>query len=257
MAEIIELDRSNIAGEHICCAIADKKCQTGIAAKKELLRSQYEAGYRFKKLDVRGKVFIEYVPADASWLPVEATGHMLINCFWVSGRYKGQGWGASLLAECERDAAHMDGIVAVASRKKRPFMADAGFLKKHGFEAVDEAEPHFTLWCKRFRKDAPTPRFLDTARNGTCEHTEGLVVYYSDFCPFTGYWNNTVLTDLARERSIPLTLIKIDSREMGRRTPVPWIINSVFLNGRFLTQEIKIDKILDREAARQRPGGTS
>ena len=250
MADIIGLDRSNMAEEHICCAIADKKCQPGVAAKKELLRSQYEAGYRFKKLDVRGKVFIEYVPADASWLPLEAPGSMLINCFWVSGQYKGKGWGAALLAECERDAEGMHGIVAVASRKKRPFMADAGFLKKHGFEPVDEAEPYFTLWYKRLRDDAPQPRFLDTARTGTCVPTDGLVVYYSDYCPFTGYWNNTVLRELARERNIPLTLVKIDSREMGRKTPVPWIINSVFLNGRFLTQEIKIDKILDRETAR-------
>ncbi|MCG8477755.1 MAG: YoaP domain-containing protein, partial [Spirochaetales bacterium] len=118
------------------------------------------------------------------------------------------------------------------------------------FEAVDEAEPYFTLWCKTFREAAPRPRFLDSARTGGCDHTDGLVVYYSDYCPFTGYWNNTVLPAVARERNIPLTLIKIDSREAGRRTPVPWIINSVFLNGRFLTQEIKIDKILDRETSR-------
>ncbi|MCG8479423.1 MAG: YoaP domain-containing protein [Spirochaetales bacterium] len=250
MARIVTLDTSNIAGEHICCAIADKKCQHGVEAKKALLRSQYGAGYRFKKLDVRGKVFIEYVPADASWLPIEAAGYMLINCFWVSGQYKGQGWGRALLAECERDAAAMSGIVAVASQKKRPFMADAGFLKRHGFEPVDEAEPYFTLWCKTFCKDAPRPRFLDSARTGTCENTDGLVVYYSDYCPFTGFWNNTVLPTIARERDIPLTLVKIDSQEAGRRTPVPWIINSVFLNGRFLTQEIKIDKILDKERSR-------
>ncbi|MEM9982573.1 MAG: hypothetical protein AAF734_08760, partial [Bacteroidota bacterium] len=61
--EIIQLNENNIADEHICCAISDKKCQTGYQAKKDWLKQQFKEGYVFKRYDVRGKVFIEYVPA--------------------------------------------------------------------------------------------------------------------------------------------------------------------------------------------------
>ena len=215
---ILSVDPTNIAGEHICCAISDKKCQGGVVAKKRLIESQYSLGYRFKKLDTRGKVFIEYVPAEHSWLPVDADGYMFTNCFWVSGHFKGQGWGKALLAECERDAADRKGIVAVTGKKKEPFMSDPKFLKGQGFEAVDEAAPHFILWCKSYDATAEAPRFLASAKSGECEHPRGLAVYYSDFCPFTGYWNNEVLPGVAESRGLPLTLVKINSREEGRRS---------------------------------------
>lgn len=33
---------------------------------------------------------------------------MVINCFWVSGQFKGQGNGKALLNQCFEDAANMD-----------------------------------------------------------------------------------------------------------------------------------------------------
>ncbi len=247
MDKIITLNRENIDEAHICCAISDKKCQDGVQAKKELLKAERGTGYTFKKLDVRGKVFIEYGPWESSWLPLDAPGYTVLNCFWVSGKYKGQGWGKALLRECEADSKGRKGIVAVSSDKKRPFFSDPKFLKLQGFTEVDQGEPYFRLWVKKFDPSARDPRFLDSARSGCCSYKEGLSVYYSDFCPFTGYWNEVVLKELAEEKGLPLHLHKITSREEGRRAPVPWVLNAVFYNGRFLTQEIKIDRILERQ----------
>ncbi len=54
----------NIEEEHICCAISDKKGETCVASKKAWLKERLKEGLVFEKLDVRGKVFIEYLPAE-------------------------------------------------------------------------------------------------------------------------------------------------------------------------------------------------
>ena len=89
--EIITVDQENIEREHICCAISDKKGESCVALKKTWLTERFAEGFVFKKLDVRGKVFIEYGPAEKAWCPIVADGYMHVDCFWVSGQFKGQG----------------------------------------------------------------------------------------------------------------------------------------------------------------------
>ena len=101
--EIITLTKENLEKEHICCAISNNNdCQ--VSSKKTWLRARLEEGLVFKKGDVRGKCFIEYIPAENAWNPVEAPGYMYINCFWVSGQYKGQGNSNLLLEACIKDS---------------------------------------------------------------------------------------------------------------------------------------------------------
>ena len=242
--EIISLTERNIDDEHICCAISDKKCADGVRAKKALIKKLLPAGYRFDKLDVRGKVFLESVPAEGSWLPVDAPGWRVMNCFWVSGSYKGSGWAKALLSGVSGLGGEA-GLVAVTAEKKRPFLSDPKFLKMQGFEIVDRASPDFVLWARPAEGVAASPpRFLDSARSGRCEDNGGLSVYYSDFCPFTSYWHSEVLAPWAAERGIPLSLNRIESREQGRSAPVPYINNAVFYRGEYFTSEIKIDRLM-------------
>jgi hypothetical protein len=90
MEKIITLDQSNIDKEHICCAISDKKCKDSYELKKDWLRQEFENGYVFRRINARAKVFIEYVTAEKGWVPIDAPNYLLINCFWVSGQYKGK-----------------------------------------------------------------------------------------------------------------------------------------------------------------------
>ena len=62
MNEYVNLTLENIDDEHICCAIGDKKHQIGVNSKKEWIKSKLEDGHIFRKLNARGKVFIEYEP---------------------------------------------------------------------------------------------------------------------------------------------------------------------------------------------------
>jgi ribosomal protein S18 acetylase RimI-like enzyme len=240
--EIIQLTPENLADEHICCAISDKKCAAGYQAKKDWLRAQFEEGYVFKKLDVRGKVFIEYVPAENAWVPVDASGYMFINCYWVSGKYKGQGYGKALYQECVADAKNMNGIVVVTGKKKQPFMSEKKFFQRQGFELADTAEPYFELWFKKLKEDAPTPKFKACAKDGVCDNPDGLTVYYTNSCPFTDYHANTELKRVAEAKGKALKIVPITSKEQAQNHFVPFTIYSVFNNGKFVTQHILNDK---------------
>ncbi len=247
MEELIikAVTEDNIAKEHICCAISDKKCIEGYHAKKEWLKNQFKDGYVFKKLDVRGKVFIEYVPAEKAWVPINAPNYMLINCFWVSGKYKGNGHGKALLQECEKDAKGMNGVVVVAATKKQPFMSEKKFFQKQGFVLCDKAEPYFELWYKPFKKDAPIPTFKGIAKNATCDIENGLAVYYTNGCPFNEYYVAD-LKKVATKKGYDIKAVKIESREQAQNNFVPHTLYSVFKDGKFVTQHILNEKYFDK-----------
>lgn len=245
---IIQLNEGNISDEHICCGFSDKKCSGGYENKKEWLKNEFKNDYTFKKLNVRGKVFIEYCPIEDSWLPLEGKKYMVINCFWVSGQFKGQGYGKQLLKECIEDAEKkkMNGIIAVSSDKKRPFMSDPKFLKMQGFRIIDEAPPFFKLWGLTFNENAETPGIMQTAKKGISPDKKGISVYYSETCPFNDYYINDSLKKYALKKDVPLKIHKIKSKEDGHKLPIPWIICSIFYNGELVTLEMKPDKYLDK-----------
>lgn len=66
----INLTLNNLENEHICCAIADKKHQSGVERKKAWLKDRISEGHIFRKLEEKGKVFIEYAPLEKAWVPV-------------------------------------------------------------------------------------------------------------------------------------------------------------------------------------------
>lgn len=100
--DIINVTKDNLESEHICCAISNNK-DLQVSSKKCWLAKRFDDGLVFKKGNVRGKCFIEYIPAEKAWCPINTNGYMFINCFWVSGRFKGQGNSNLLLDECIKD----------------------------------------------------------------------------------------------------------------------------------------------------------
>ena len=68
--EFITLTNENLEHEHICCAIGDKKHQAGVESKKKWIKSKLNDGHVFRKLDARGKIFIEYEPIETAWVPI-------------------------------------------------------------------------------------------------------------------------------------------------------------------------------------------
>lgn len=247
--KLIRLTEDNIDSEHICCAISDKKCIDGYEAKKDWLKREFKNGYTFLKYDVRHKVFIEYGPAENTWVPVKAPGYMYIGCFWVAGQHKGKGYGKKLLKKCLSDSKDMDGVVVLSSTVKTPYLVDKKFFSMNGFEVCDTAHRYFELMVLRRNKNAPMPRFTDRARKNRADKSRGLAIYYSNQCPFTEYYVHTELVNRAEEHKLPLDIIKIDTLKMARNNPSPFTIYSLYYRGEFITHQIvgpkKLESILE------------
>lgn len=239
---IITVDISNIDEEHICCAISDKKGENCVGSKKTWMKERFKDGLVFKKLDERGKVFIEYIPAEKAFVPIIAPKYMFINCFWVSGKYKGQGYGNKLLSECIKDAKNKkkNGIVVVSSKKKKPFLSDPSYLKYKGFKVCDEAKPYFELLYYPFKENSIVPKFKTCAKEGII-NKKGVVLYYTNQCPHTDKYV-PIIEEVSQKNKIDFTSIKINTLKEAQMAPSPFTTYSLFINGRFETNEILSEK---------------
>lgn len=239
--EYIQVTNENLEQEHICCALSNGK-DPQVLAKKEWLREQFAEGLVFRKGNVRGKCFIEYIPAESAWVPLEAEGYLHINCFWVSGSCKGHGYADDLLEACIDDAKAQGrkGLTVISSQKKRPFLSDAGYLKRRGFRLADEAEPYFTLLYLPFSEEAETPRFREHAKHPAVREP-GFVLYYTHGCPFTAKYV-PILEQAAARQGIPFTATRIASREEAQNAPAVWTNYALFYEGAYVTNEILSEK---------------
>ncbi|MFV0536636.1 MAG: GNAT family N-acetyltransferase [Dysgonomonas sp.] len=241
-AKFITLTKENIDKEHICCAFSDKKCNEGYQAKKNWLQKEFDNGYIFRRLDERAKVFMEYGPAEKGWAPIDAPNYLLINCFWVSGQYKGKGHAKTLLQHAIEDAKaqEKDGLVTIAGISKFHFMSDTKWLLKQGFEICEKLPSGFALLVKKLMPNAQAPKFKNSVLTGDCPDKKGLVVYYSNRCPFTEFHINQSLTETATKRNLPLKIIKLETREQAQSSPTPATIFSLFYNGKFITTDVSV-----------------
>ena len=244
--EIITITADNIDSEHICCAVSDKKDSTGANAKKSWMKDRFQDGLVFRRLDARGKVFIEYIPAEKAWYPILADGYMHIDCFWVSGQFKGQGYANQLLSQCIEDARSQGkhGLTVLSSSKKKPYLSDPDYLKYKGFLTADTAHPFFELLYLPFTDNAPLPRFKDCARKGTIKET-GMVLYYTAQCPYTSQYV-PLIAKAAQARGHELTLHPITTTEQAQNAPAPYTTYSFFNNGRLVTHEIFSEKKFEK-----------
>ncbi len=236
----IRITEDNIGKEHICCAMSNNQS----VQKKEWLKARFKEGLVFYRSEERGKCFIEYMPAENAWQPLEAEGYMHINCLWVSGSLKGRGYSSDLLNECVRDAKEQGkkGLCILSSAKKKGFLSDPKYLGYKGFRVADESDTGIQLWYLPFENNADAPRFKDCAKHPQITDS-GFVIYYSDQCPFTYYWVPR-LEKAAEENGIPLKVIHIDSREAAQNAPSPVTNFSIFRDGKFLSHEIQSEKKL-------------
>ena len=245
--EYIRVTKDNLEKEHICCAISNNK-DIQVSSKKAWLADRFDEGLVFLKSVERGKCFIEYIPAENAWVPIDAGGYMYIDCLWVSGSFKGHGYSTDLLDACIRDSKEkgMKGLCILASAKKKPFLADPKFLKYKGFKVGASQED-----CPRDSEaqgasqgtcpaDAEAPAFKACAKHPHIDE-KGYVLYYTSQCPFNAKYV-PVLEKTAEENGIPFHAIHIESREAAQSAPTPVTNYALFFDGEYVTNEQMNDK---------------
>ena len=236
MNEYINITQENIATEHICCAIGDKKHQEGVERKKEWISQKLQEGHVFRKLNARGKIFIEYEPIETAWVPIDGKNYEYIYCLWVAGSFKGKGIAKELLEYAIKDSKEkgMNGICTLTSKKKKPFIGEKQFFLHYGFQVVDEIGD-YELLVLQFN-DSETPKFKDCAKSMQIE-SHDFTIYYSPECPYVEY-EVKELSEYAKENAIKLNFVKVDTLEKAKNVPCVFNNWANFYQGKFLSNTI-------------------
>lgn len=245
MDDYIELTADDLEAHHLCCALGDKKHIEGVERKKAWLRERFAEGLVFRKLDVRGKVFIEHAPSELAWRPIHAPGWRTIHCLWVSGRFAGQGHGRALLQSCidHTRAEGRAGVVVAVAQKKRPFLGDRKFFEKHGFVEADRAD-EWRLLAHRIDPSAQQPRFTSVMHTpGAADPT--MTVLWNDQCPFNLHWSRQVQSDL-EAAGHPTRLVEVTSAEEAQQLRSPLGAYSLEHQGRLLCHHLTTTKATQR-----------
>ena len=234
--DYICVTKDNLEKEHICCAISNNK-DVQVSSKKAWLLDRFDEGLVFLKSTERGKCFIEYIPAEMAWNPIDAAGWMYIDCLWVSGSMKGHGYSNDLLSACIADSREQGkkGLCILSSAKKKPFLADPKYLKYKGFAVADEADNGIQLRYLPFSPDAEKPKFKACAAHPHVDEP-GYVLFYTHQCPFNAKYV-PIVEQTAREHNIPFRAIRIESREAAQNAPTPVTTYALFFDGEYITNE--------------------
>lgn len=239
--EYVRVTKDNLEKEYICCAISNNN-DVQVASKKAWLSERFDDGLVFLKSVERGKCFIEYIPAENAWNPILADGYMYIDCLWVSGSFKGNGYSNDLLNECIRDSKEKGkiGLCILSSAKKKPFLADPKYLSHKEFKVCDEADNGIQLWHLPFAKVSEVPKFKECAKHTHMDEM-GYVIYYSNQCPFNGKYI-PIIEAVANENGIPFKAIRLRSKDEARNALTPITTYAVFHDGEYITNEQMNDK---------------
>lgn len=232
-ADFINLTPENLASEHLCCIIRSKKPHPGVEAKRQWLSERLKEGHVFRKLNIKGCVFIEYAPLETAWVPIVGDNYYYVYCLWVSGSPRGSGYGRALMEYCLADAREKgkSGVCMLGANKQKAWLSDQSFAKKFGFETVDTTEDGYELLALSF--DGTTPRFAQNARKQAIESQE-LTIYYDMQCPYVRQ-SVGLVRQYCEANAVPVSLIQVDTLQKAKELPGVFNNWGVFYKGRFET----------------------
>lgn len=231
--EFINLTTGNLANEHLCCIIRSKKSHPGVEAKRQWLSERLREGHVFRKLDAKATVFIEYAPLETAWVPINGDNYLYLYCLWVTGSYKGKGYGKALMEYCLADAKEKgkSGICMLGAKKQKSWLSNQAFAKKFGFEVVDTTDNGYELLALSL--DGTTPRFAPNVKTPGIESKE-LTIYYDLQCPYI-HQNIEMIKQHCEESKIPVSFIQVDTLQKAKELPCVFNNWGVFYNGNFET----------------------
>ncbi len=231
--EFINLTEENLSSEHLCCIIRSKKPHPGIEAKRQWLSGRLKEGHVFRKLNVKGCVFMEYAPLETAWAPILGDNYYYVYCLWVSGDCKGKGYGRALMEYCLADAREKGkfGVCMLGAKKQKARLSDQAFAKKFGFEVVDTTEDGYELLALSF--DGTVPRFAPNVKEGKIAHNE-LTIYYDLQCPYI-FQNVEMIRQHCDANAVPASFVQVDTLQKAKELPCVFNNWAVFYQGRFQT----------------------
>lgn len=242
--DFINLTAENLASEHLCCIIRSKKPHEGIEAKKQWLSERLKEGHVFRKLNAKATAFIEYAPLETAWVPITGENYYYLYCLWISGSYKGKGYGKLLMEYCLADAKEKgkSGICMLGAKKQKSWLSDQTFAKKFGFKVVDTDNNGYELLALSF--DGTTPKFTQNVKNQEIENKE-LTIYYDMQCPYI-YQKIEAIKQYCEINDISVSLFQVDTLQKAKELPCVFNNWAVFYKGNFETVNLLDTAYLER-----------
>jgi GNAT superfamily N-acetyltransferase len=206
----------------------------GFRPKVEWLQERFAEGLRFFLLrDGAGRPlgFLEYVPGERAWRPVDARGWLFVHCLWVYPRgQKVRGLGSRLIQACIEEARRERAVGVAAMVSDGPWMAGKEVFLRNGFRSIDESD-RFTLVAHRLRA-GPDPRFRDLRAN--LARFRGLHLVYCAQCPMLPK-SAADLSEVAAEHGVDLKITVLRSAREAQRAPSYYGVFNLLWNGRLLS----------------------
>jgi hypothetical protein len=233
-AEIRNMNDQNIFDYGFCGTRSIE--HEGCRRKAEWFKKRLSEGMRYKVLysENKGAVgLIEYIPGKYAWRAIEADTYMVIHCLCIFYKpFREKGYASRMIDECLKDAKNekMSGV-AVVTRKGAWMVGKEIFLKK-GFEVTDKAPPDFELLVKKFKKDAPDPKFKRNYEKILKKYSKGLTILWSDQCPYIAKAMNEIKEAVEDKYGIEAKIIQIRNHEEAQSAPSPYAIFSLIYDGK-------------------------
>lgn len=229
---IVEVTPQNAKKETLFCV--KDITNPGFDNKHKWFEKRYEEGLRMKILkNVADKMigYIEYVPAEFAWRPLEANDFMFIHCMYIySKKDRNKGYGSMLIADCVSRAKEkgMAGVCVMTS--KGPWIANDRIFGKNGFKEVDTMG-RFELLCKKWDTTVPDPKLIDWTAE---QHKySGWHLVYADQCPWHEKSVEAIL-NLAMDHEIDLKITKLHTAHEAKTAPSGFGVFSLLHNGKLL-----------------------
>ena len=230
--KLVDVTPGNVMEHGLFCIKNVKNPE--FALKKNWFLKSYEEGLRIKILynaEEKQIGYIEYVPADFAWRPVDAPGYFFIQCLFIYGKKeKNTGNGSFLVKACEEDAKkkNMKGVCVMTS--KGTFIANKHLFIKNSFTEIDKLE-RYELMVKKYDSNSDNPQLIDWTKDR--EKYQGWNLIYADQCP----WHHKsveALKEVAKESKINLNIKKITSTQEAKSAPSGFGVFSLLHNGKLL-----------------------
>jgi GNAT superfamily N-acetyltransferase len=209
------------------------RAHQGYQAKVAWLLQRFAEGLRCLLVrDEEGRPlgFLEYVPGEYAWRPVNANGWLFVHCLWVYSRgQKVGGIGSRLIQACVEEARQTRAIGVAAMVSEGPWMAGRKVFFKNGFRAIGAAD-RFQLLTYRLR-EGPEPHFR--CISGNSNHYRGLHVVYCAQCPMLPKSVHD-LAEMATDQGLKLNVTVIGSAGEAQNAPSYYGVFNLLWNGRLL-----------------------
>ncbi len=230
--KLVDITPDNVMEHGLFCIKNVKNLE--FTLKKNWFLRSYKEGLRIKILyndDDKQIGYIEYVPADFAWRPVDALGFMFIQCMFIYAKKdKDKGYGSFLVKACEEDAKrqNMKGVCTMTS--DGTFITNKKLFIKNGYIQIDKLE-RYELMVKKFDNKLSDPKLIDWTKNR--EKYQGWHLIYADQCP----WHHKsveALKEVAQEAGIGLKIKKITNWQEAKSAPSGFGVFSLLHNGKLL-----------------------